>query len=68
MQQLGRKYFACSAPPPTTQALGWIGQNSTLSKHGHVVYQNKGNHECSKMVANIFLAYPPPPRPQGLGQ
>ena len=31
-------------------------QNSTFSKHGHVAYQIKENHECSNMVPNILLA------------
>ena len=47
-----------------TPALGSKGQNSTLSKHGHVAYQNKGNHECSSMVANILPADPPPHDPR----
>ena len=36
------------------------GQNSTFSEHGHVAYQDKGNHVCSNMVANILHADPSP--------
>ena len=36
--QHGSKYFA-------HRPWRW-GQNSTLSEHGHDVYQNKGNQEC----------------------
>ena len=61
MQQHGRKYFACRGPPPLTLRLGSKGQNSTLSEHGHVAYQIKGNHECSDMVADILPVDPPLP-------
>ena len=65
MQKRGSKYFA---PDPSNhkQTLGW-GQMSklTFSKHGHVAYQIKWNHECSHMVVNISPADPPPPRPWG---
>ena len=30
-------------------------------EHGHVVYQIKGNQECSNIVANILPASPPRP-------
>ena len=32
--------------------MGSKGQNSTLSEHYHVAYQNKGNHRCNSIVAN----------------
>ena len=31
-----------------------------FSEHGHVAYQDKGNHVCSNMVANILPADPSP--------
>ena len=43
--------------------MGSIGQNSTISEHGHVAYQIKENHECSYRVANILPADPSPPPP-----
>ena len=49
-------------PTPSPRPWGW-GQNSTFSEHGHVAYQNKKNHECSNVVANILPADPPPPQP-----
>ena len=55
MQQHGSKYFASRTP---TITLGSQGKNSTFSEQGHVVYQIKGNRECSNMVANIL---PPDP-------
>ena len=58
------KYFVLK-PLPTphllTLGLGSKGQNSTFSEHGHGAYQNKGNHECSNMVAIIFPTDPPAP-------
>ena len=42
-----------------TPGLGSKGQNSAISKHGHVAFQIKGNHECSDIVANIWLGPPP---------
>ena len=44
----------CPQPPPlplATLGVGSIGQNSTCSKHGHVVYQIRWNHGCSNTVA-----------------
>ena len=48
-----------NAPPPLP-TLGVVskGKDSTVSEHGHVAYQLKGNHKCSKMVANIFSTDP----------
>ena len=40
---------------------GVTGQNSTFSNYGHVANKIKGNNECSKLVANILPADPPPP-------
>ena len=39
-----------------------VDQNSTFSEHGHVAYQIKGNHEFSRVKANILIAisYPLP--------
>ena len=55
MQQCGSNYFTCrqTQPHPTHS------QNSTFIKHGYVAYQNKCNHECSSMVANILSPYSP---------
>ena len=50
------------ADPP--RPWGSKGQNSTFSEHDHVVYQIKGNHKCSNLVANISLQIPPDPRGQ----
>ena len=36
-------------------------QNLTISGHGHVANNIKGNHKFSNMVANILFADPPPP-------
>ena len=33
------------------------GQNSPFSKHGHVAYQIKGNHKCSKQHDSKYVAY-----------
>ena len=56
--------FAADHPPlPPTLGLGSKGQNSTISEHGHVAYQIKGNHECCKMVASILPAAGPLPNP-----
>ena len=43
-----------------------MGQNSTLSEHGHVLYQIKGDPEYSNIVANILPAHLSP-RPLGMG-
>ena len=52
----------CFKPPiPLTLGLGSKGQNSTISEHGHVANQFKGNHECSNMVANVLHATPHDP-------
>ena len=37
-----------------------IGQKSTFSEHCHVLYQIKGNRECSNTVKYILLADTPP--------
>ena len=74
MQQHGSQYFA--DPPPThthTHHSGswvWsIGQNSTFSKHGHVVYQIKWNHECSKIASILPTdSYHSHPWPLGWGE
>ena len=55
-------------PTSLTLGLGSKGPNSTLSEHGHVAYQIKGNHECSNMVANILPADPSDPRVGSIGQ
>ena len=39
--------------------MGSLGQNLTFVEHGHVAYQNKGNHKCTNMVANILPTEPP---------
>ena len=62
MQQHGLILPADPYPPHTpTLGMGSASQNSTFSEHGHVAYQNKENHECSNMVANILPADPQPP-------
>ena len=52
-------------PYPTTPPRPWglesLGQRSTFSEHGHVIYQIKDNHKCSNMVANILPAVIPDP-------
>ena len=65
MQQHSSKYFVRRPPPPRpppplTLGVRSKGQNSTFLKHGHVAYQFKGNHKCSKLVANILPADPNP--------
>ena len=55
-------------PPLPTLRVGSIGQNSTFSEHSHVAYQNKGNRQCSNMVANILSGVPNHPRSRGWGQ
>ena len=68
MQQHGRKIFCrIPLPDPLTQGMASVGQTSTLSEHGHVTYQNKENHECSNMVANMLPKDPHTPR-WGWGQ
>ena len=60
-----RTFFSADpSPPPLT--VGPKGQNSTFSEECHVAYQIKGNHKCSKMVANSFSADPLTPDP-GVG-
>ena len=49
MQKHGSKHFAQrplpnSLSPPPDPGVGIKGQNSFLSKHGHVAYQIKENH------------------------
>ena len=71
MKHHGSKYFARRPPTPTTTpilGMGSIGQNSTLSEHGHVVYQIKGIMKCSNMVANILPADPSPSSHDPRGQ
>ena len=58
MRQRGSKNFARRPLPPTV-GMGSVGQNSTVSEHGHVAYPFQENHKCSKMVANILPADPP---------
>ena len=54
----------CPQTPPGPWG-GGLGQNSTLSEHGHVAYQLKGITKCSRMVANILPA--DPTQTQGMG-
>ena len=60
MQRYGAKYFSCRPlyPHHLTKGKESIYQNSTFPGHGHVACQIKGNHECTDMVANNFLADP----------
>ena len=44
MQHHGSKYFA-RRPPSPDPGVESKGQNSFFSKHGHVTYQIKGDHE-----------------------
>ena len=43
---------------PSPQGVGSKGKNSAFSEHlvmtGHVAYQIKWNHECSKMQAHVL--------------
>ena len=50
-------------PPPPSLGMGPIGQNATISEHGHVAYQINGIMKCSSMVANILPADPTHPHP-----
>ena len=62
MQQHGSKYFARRPLPyPQPWGLESLGQRSTFSEHGHVIYQIKDNHKCSNTVANILPAVIPDP-------
>ena len=60
MQQHGSNNFACRLSPPPTLGIGSVGQNSNISEHDHFAFQTQEFHECSNVVANIFLADPPP--------
>ena len=53
MQQHGSEYFARTPPSRWSK-----GHNLTFSEQGHVVYQVKGNKECSSLVANILTGDP----------
>ena len=63
MQLHGSKYFACRHPRSwgwvPTLRMGSLGQNATVSEHGHVTCKIKENHECINMVANILPADTP---------
>ena len=48
--------FRLQTAPFLALGLGSKGQNSTLLEHAQVVYQIKGNHECSNMVSNHLSA------------
>ena len=52
MQQHDSKILP-SDPTPTL-GMGSVGQKSTFSGHGHVVYQIKGNCECGNKQAYIL--------------
>ena len=65
MQQHGSKYFARTTLHPLssdspTLGMGSIGQNSTLSEHGHVAYLIKGNQEMQQHGSKYFA----PPQPK----
>ena len=47
--------------PPPTLGIKQLGQRSTFSEHGHVIYQITDNHKCRNMVANILPAVIPDP-------
>ena len=65
MQQHDRKCFAHRSPTnPLTLGLGSNCQNFTLSEHGHVAYQIKGNHE----IQQHYNRRPLPHDPRGWGQ
>ena len=61
MQQHGSNNF--TRRPLRDPAVGVKRSNSTFSEHGHAAYHIKENHECSKMIANIFPTDPLPPTP-----
>ena len=39
--------------PPPPLGIGSIGQTSSISEHGHVAYQIKGNHEMQQHGHNM---------------
>ena len=50
------KWLQIFCPRTTPRLLRSKVHDSTVSEHCHVAYQIKGNHEFSKVVANILLA------------
>ena len=58
MQQHNSNYYCARTqpppPPPPLCGVGSIGQYSTVSKHGNIVFQIEWNHKCSSMIANIM--------------
>ena len=66
MQQHGSNYFVCRRPyprpppPPLTLKMGSKGQNQFFSKHGHVTYQIKCNHEMEQHGSKYFTRNPHP--------
>ena len=61
MKQNGSKYFAGRPPPPPTQPLGSIGQNSTCSEHGPVAYQIKEESRMQQHGRKYFASRLPLP-------
>ena len=59
MQQNSSKYFT-GRPPPPTQPLGSIGQNSTCSEHGPVAYQIKEESQMQQHGRKYFASRLPP--------
>ena len=55
MQQHGCKHLPLRPP---TLGKGSLGQNSTFSDHGHVVYQVKGNHAMQQLGKQFFARTP----------
>ena len=57
----GNHKILLQPPPPPHHPWPW-GRGPKvkipLSKYGHVTYKNKGNHECSNIVANDLPADP----------
>ena len=45
-------------PPPLTLGLGSVGQTLTFSKHGHVAYPIKGNHQMQQYGSKYFASRP----------
>ena len=55
-KHVGNYFYPQTSPPPTSL---WLGQNSTVSEHGHVAYQNKWNRKCRNMQAHILSLHTP---------
>ena len=67
--QVSKNIIFCPYTHPSTDPGDGLKRSIFFSECGHVVYQLKGNHECSNMVANILAAEPlPDPGMGSMGQ